>query len=231
MMFAADPYVMLMASLPALGKLLSDSEPPINRERLNERLKMLSPEDFAEIDALISIVAWPRIGRDETDAEFVSRAGRVISSVRSPVLRALARERLEIRTVMAALRRRHAGEDAPGESELWGFGRHVRTIRTHWSVPDFGLSSSYPWIGAARERLEAGDVAELERIALEAAWNFGARAALEHHFDLEAVALYLLRWSLAERWARYDAGLAAARFAALLEAAVADQSDITEAAA
>ena len=43
MMGEAPPYVMLMASLPALGPLLSEKAPPINESRLERRLRELSP--------------------------------------------------------------------------------------------------------------------------------------------------------------------------------------------
>lgn len=37
-----------------------------------------------------------------------------------------------------------------------------------------------------------------------------------HDFDFEAVALYVVRWDLLERWTRYDAEAAAARFSTLV---------------
>jgi hypothetical protein len=40
----------------------------------------------------------------------------------------------------------------------------------------------------------------------------------------------MLRWSMADRWARYDADEARRRFAELLDAALADAPEIPEAA-
>jgi hypothetical protein len=219
MLFASDPYVMLIGSLPAIGPLLSDKEPPINRTRLDERLKMLEPEDRAELDALGTIVSWAALDPSEDDVAFLERAERIVAAVRGEDLRRAARDRLEIRTLIAALRRRHAGEDAPPDGVRWGYGRFVERIRAHWGEPDFGVGRIFPWVLAAKEQLEAGETTALERIVLEAAWNSGTRHELGHAFDFEAVAFYLLRWSLNERWARYDADAAAARFAALLDAA------------
>ncbi len=219
MMFNSDPYVMLVASLPAIGAFLCDKEPPINRTRLFDRLKMLAPEDRAELDALISVFSWAALDVTEDDAAFLERAGRVVSSLRGEDLRRAARDRLEIRTLIAALRRRHAGEDAPADDLRWGYGRFVDVIRANWGSPDFGVGRAFPWVLAAREKLEAGDTVGFERIALEAAWNSGTRCELGHAFDYEAVIFYVLRWSLNERWSRYDADTAGTRFAGLLDAA------------
>lgn len=219
MLFASDPYAMLIGSLPAIGPLLSDKEPPINRARLEERLKMLEPDDRAELDALISIVSWAELDAGEDDAVFLERAERVVTAIRNDDLRSAARDRLEIRTLVAALRRRHAGEDAPADGTRWGYGRHVERIRAHWGEPDFGVGRMFPWVLAAKEQLEAGETVALERTVLEAVWNSGAGLQFGHAFDFQAVAVYLLRWSLNERWARYDADAASARFATLLDAA------------
>jgi hypothetical protein len=218
MTLSSERYVMLMASLPHIN-LLSEKEPPINRTRLLERLKMLEPEDREELDRITSILSWSYIDTGNDDAAFVARAEKIISAVRSSVLKTVARDRLEIRTLMSALRRRYAGEEASAIGPSWGYGRYVDQIRKNWNLPDFGLGRSFPWLPAAKEKLESGDSAGLERILLDASWNAGASQEAGHEFDLEAVALYLIRWSIAERWSRYDADVATARFAELLTAA------------
>ena len=222
MMGEPPPYVMLMASLPALGPLLSEKAPPISEARLERRLRELSPEDRAELEGLRTLASWMPLGLAEDETAFLARAKLVIDGVRSQAIRALARDRLEIRTLLAALRRRHAGEEAPTPGAPWGYGRFVETIRANWGAPDFGVGRAFPWILAAKERLESGDRAGLERIALEAAWAAGERHLALYDFDFEAVVYYVLRWSLVDRWSRYDAESAAVRFAELLDAAIAD---------
>ena len=231
MMFAAEPYVMLVASLPDVGTLLSNRAPPINHVRLEQRLKELSPEDRADLEALRSLLSWSRLDVGDEDAAFIARAAEVMKTVHSETLRAAASERLEIRTLIAALRRRHRGEDAPAPGTVWGYGRFIETIRANWAAPDFGVGRAFPWVLAAKEKLEAGHAQGLERITLQAAWDSGARHAAGHEFDFEAVAFYVLRWSLVDRWSRYDATAAAARFTELLDAAFADNAqDFLEAA-
>ena len=219
-MGASTEYVTLLASLPALGPILAAKNAPINGSRLRDRLKMLRPEHQQEIEAAAALLAWSRLRLDHTDADLVGRARRVIPALRSPFLAKLTIERLELRTVMAALRRRHSGQDAPPVGELWGYGRFVTKIAARWREPGFGLERSFPWVVAAREKLERGDTAGLERIALEAAWRQAARMQEGHQFDFEAVALYVIRWNILDRWTRYDAEAAAARFSDLVDAAL-----------
>lgn len=214
-----DPYVMEMASLPALGPLLGTTTPAISATRLEERLRNLAPEDRADLDALDAALSWDRIDLGESDAAFVAAVTKVVARAHNETLRAALRDRLEIRTLIAALHRRHRGGEAPAHGEAWGYGRFTETIRTHWAVPDFGVGHSFPWVNKARERLEAGDTAGLERVILQAAWDAAGRYGDGHIFDFEAVALYVLRWRLADRWARYDVAAATTRFAALLDAA------------
>ncbi|HML90811.1 hypothetical protein [Methyloceanibacter sp.] len=229
MIFQTDPYVMLMASLPAVGPLLTGKAPPINRVRLDERLRQLSAEDAKELDAMAAILSWGRLDIGDEDAAFVTRAERLMETVHAPDLRAALNDRLELRTVIAALRRRHAGQEAPAEGEVWGYGRYAEQIRRNWALPDFGLARTFPWINPARERLEAGDPAGLERIVLQAAWDSVGRYAPGHEFDKEAVAFYVARWSLADRWSSYDPETAAIRFAELIDEAYAN-AELPEAA-
>lgn len=224
------PYVMLMASLPALGPLLSEQAPTINEARLERRLKDLLPEDHEELERLRELVSWTRLDLGEDDATFLARARKVIDSIRSEPVRAVVRDRLEIRTLLAALRRRHGGGEAPAQGESWGYGRYVETIRSHWTAPDFGVGRIFSWVVAAKQKLEANDRPGLERIALEAAWAAGERHLGQHAFDFGAVVYYVLRWSLVDRWSRYDAEAAATRFAELLDEALSEFSGLRDAA-
>ncbi len=229
-MSGADTYIMLMSSLPDLGGFLEAESPPINRLQIEERLAMLSPEDRAEIDAVTSVLSWDRIRAEDEDATVLANAERVSAALRSETLRHFVRDRLEIRTIIAALRRRHAGEEAPAPDTRWGFGRFKETIRANWADPSFGVGRAFPWIAPAREKLESGDTAGFERLALKAVWDTIGRHADNHAFDLEAVAIYLLRWSVVDSWAQYDTAAATARFSRLLDEAFADITPTFEAA-
>ena len=223
---ARDEYVTLMASLPALGPMLVARHAPINRVRLQSRLKQLRPEHLAELTTVAELLSWSRLPLSGTDDELVRRARRVIPALTNRTLADLASDRMEMRTLVGALRRRHAGNDAPPSDVVWGYGRVVRRITMSWREPDFGLARTFPWINPARQCLEKQDSRGLERILLEQAWRLADRVAAGHAFDFEAVALYVSRWHLLYRWTRYDAEAAAARFSELAAETMASAADI-----
>ena len=66
---AQDEYVTLMASLPALGPMLVARHAPINRVRLEARLKQLRPEHLAELTTVAELLAWSRLPLTGTDDE------------------------------------------------------------------------------------------------------------------------------------------------------------------
>jgi len=210
-----------MASLPALGPMLAARQVPINPARLERRLGLLEPHDRATVEEVANLLSWSRFPLISDDAVFVRKAIQVVPTLSGPTLAELVRDRLELRTVVAALRRRSAREEPPSSDLVWGFGRFTSRIRDNWREPALGVQSAFPWVTAARDALEKQDAVALERIVLEAAWNKASRLAVRHDFDVEAVALYLVRWHLLERWTRYDAEAAAARFTVLVESALA----------
>ena len=223
---AQDEYVTLMASLPALGPILVAKHAPINGVRLMARLKQLRPEHFAELIKVGELLSWTRLPLSGTDPELVRRARSEIPTLNSLTLADIARDRMEMRTLVAALRRRHVGEDAPAADIVWGYGRFVHRIASAWREPDFGLTRSFPWVNAARECLEKQDSRGLERILLEQAWRLADRVAGGHMFNFEAVALYVVRWHLLYRWTQYDAEAAAARFGELVAEALDAAADL-----
>lgn len=221
-MSGKDSYILLVSSLPDLGGFLEAHVPPISRSQIEERLGMLSSEDRAELEAMVDVLSWEHLRIGDDDATVLARADKVMASLSSETLRHLFRDRLEIRTVITALRKRYAGEDAPAPQTPWGYGRFRETIRANWSDPAFGISRAFPWVIEARDKLESGDTAGMERIILKAVWDSIDRYADNHTFDLEAVAIYLLRWSVVDNWAHYDTAAATTRFSHLLDEALTD---------
>lgn len=209
---AQDDYIMLMASLPNLGPMLAAKQAPINPVRFAQRLRALKPEDLATLEKVADLLAWRRMRMGGDDASFVVRAQAVLRGLESPTLIDLVRKRMATRTLVAALRRRHAGQDAPRSEEVWGLPPLSRRVAAAWREPGFGMDRQHPWLAAARDRLEKEDAVGLERILLETAWTQAARLAAGHSFDFEAVTLYAVKLNLLTRWTRYDAEAAASRF-------------------
>jgi len=223
-------YYMLVASLPYLPPLFAATQPPMSRERLESRLDMLDDDDRRELTALEDLMRFARLPLDTTDIEVIDRAERVIPAIRSEHLRHVAIWRMEIRTIVAALRRRAAGSSPAKTNERWGYGRWVWHIEQNWTRPDFGLANAVPYVVPFQQLIEQRDALALERAILDTVNNELARVADMHHFDFESVALYVLRWDIIARWTGYDQQRAQERFDRLVGEGLGKFADVFAAA-
>lgn len=219
-MNSKNQYVTLMSSLPSLGNLFKVQQTPISRIKLEQRLKLLTPEDRAVLQQIESLLRLSNQPLERTDAEMVAMTRQLISDLKSPVLKELVDQLMEARTVLAALRRRNRGETTPPTDKNWGYGRWVKRIERHWSEPGFRLEKIVPWVVQANHLLSVKDFAELERILLNQLWTTYSRLSQEHYFDFEAVVLYVLRWNLINRRVNFDPDSAVQRFHALVDSAI-----------
>ena len=219
---AERQYVTLMASLPYHGRLFGARQTPLSRFQLNKRLAWLHPDDAGMLDRIEEVVRWRRLMLMETDENFIGRARAVIDGLESPLLAKIVRRRMETRTLIAALRMRSLHQAPPAATRSWGIGRWVDVMRRYWNEPDFGLIHQYPWVIDADEKIRARDALGLERLFMEHAWRQLSRYGAGHYFDFEAVAIYVLRWDLIDRWTRYDADTATTRILELAEAGLGD---------
>jgi hypothetical protein len=212
-------YYTLVASLPALPPRLTTARTrrlPINRERLRERLRMLDPPDLEVIQQAEDFLEWHRQPVERTDGEVVAWHRKIVEGPYPRTLKEMVDERLSLRTLMAALRRRHLGRPAPAAGESWGVGPWVRHIEQHWGDPDFKLRPVFPFLPEVRGALERGDALEVERRVMDIAWrklgHYGERDA----FSFDAVLAYRFRWDILGRWLAFDATVAQAEFEALV---------------
>ena len=215
-------YAMLISSLPYHESLFGAKRAPLSRIRLRQRQHLLDEEDMACLRVVAGLLEWSFHGMETRDEEIIARAKEELPKLENAFARDLIIWRLELRTVSAALRRRHRGQAVPSKHESWGYGRWLGHIRRHWSEPQFRLERVYPWLPEARTLLEAGDTLGMERLLLSSNWEHLDRVAVGHDFDFEAVLIYSLRWDLVARWTSYGADAAAVRFEAMLEAGLKD---------
>lgn len=219
-------YYMLVASLPYLPPLFAANKPPVSRERLESRLGMLDDEDRRELTKIEDLMRFARLSLDTTDSEVIERAERVIPEIRSERLRQVATWRMEIRTVVAALRRRMAGSSPAKTHERWGYGRWVNHIEKNWTRPDFGLAFAVPYVVRFQQLIEQRDALGMERALLGTVYKELARVSDAHHFDFESVVLYVLKWDIIARWARYDKQRAQERFDRLVGEGLGEYADL-----
>ena len=67
-----QPYYTLLASLPPLPRFDQTERLPITRERLAQRLRMLSPEDAELFECAAEFLAWRRQTATRTDQEMIA---------------------------------------------------------------------------------------------------------------------------------------------------------------
>lgn len=214
-----DAYVMLVSSLPDPQALFLAKQPPLSRLRLDQRLRVLTAEDAERLKLVEEALNWRQLPMAASEQDVIDRGRAALSKVESRTLWLILRDRLEIRTCLAALRRRARDEGPPSDS-VWGFGRWVGHIARNWSEPAFRLERVFPWLREADRLLRQDDPLALERLVLDLSYEKLKRQAGEHAFDFEAVVIYVLKWSIVDRWARYNAEAAARRFEDLTQAAL-----------
>ena len=197
-------YEMLMSSLPYHGELFGARQTPLSRFQLDKRLSWLNSDDAATLTSIEDVLQWRRQLLDQTDAEYLRQAAEVLAALDNPLLADVVRSRLEIRTLIAALRMRNFAQPAPMQGEQFGYGRWVEVIRQHWTEPDFGMARIYPWLLEADAKLRQRDALGLEKLVMRHLWAELSRFGFGHYFDFEAVAIYVLRWDLIDRWTHYN---------------------------
>ncbi len=209
-------YVTLIASLPHLPHFTQAERLPITRKRLRERLGMLSPEDFDLVQRASQFLAWQRQPAGRRDAEMVASYRRLQELIEHSRLWPLFEFPINVRTIMAALRRRQLGLPRPQPGEPWGVGPWADRLPRFWDHPDFNLTAVFPWIREARSYLNNGAALDLERFLLDLIWRHVERVAPGHDFSLQTVLGYLFKWDITDLWLAREAEAASRRFEALL---------------
>jgi len=211
-----DPrYYTLVASLPALPHFKRAERLPINRQRLEERLRLLADADSSTLAHARAVVEWGAHSANRTDAEFIRRyevARRVTSS---DFLRSILLFRVSIRTILAALRRRLRGEITGPSSSPWGTGPWIAHIERNWRSADLKLEPVFPWITPARQHLENGESAALEDLLMNIVWDNLGNIPIGREFTLDAVTAFVFKWDIIERHLAYSSPAARTRFSEL----------------
>ena len=226
----SDPneYTMLMASLPHHGSLFAAKRPPLNRVKLEGRLRILKPEDRDTLDLVVNALLWFALPLGLKEAKIVARGREAMARIENETLRQVILDRLEIRTCVAALRRRHSGQTSSPTGRNWGYGRWLNHIERNWSDPSFRLDGVFPWLREADRLMRDGDTLGLERLLFEIVWKNLGRYAAKHEFDFEAVVIYVLRWNVIARWTLYNGEAASQRFAELVDSALGEYAQVLQ---
>jgi hypothetical protein len=205
-------YFTLISSLPHLPPHFDVDRVPITRPRLDRRLRLLRGHHVEMIEQFASFLAWDRQPLERTDEEMVKGYEDLHRQVMHPLVMQLVEHRINVRTIVSAVRRRFRRQGPP-----IGVGNLVVPIRQNWQQPQFGLEYRFPWIEQFEKLMIEGDAVEAERILYEVTWSRWSRMADDYHFSFEAVLLYLARWSIIDRWTSRSLEKGSSRFDQLIE--------------
>jgi Protein of unknown function (DUF2764) len=209
--------------LPALPPRFEIDRLHITLERLQARLRMVEPEDADEIHRMLDILAWSRQVVEETDAAVVKRYSDLMREVTNSLVREVVGVGIDVRMIVAALRRRRHGQGAP----VVGLGQWLGHIRRHFNQPDFGLGYVFPWLLPFDQLLEHKDVLALYRRMLGETWAYVRKRMQDYDsFSFEAVVLYIARWDIIRHWQQLQAERGRAVFEALITEAMGEYAKL-----
>ena len=217
-------YYQLVASLPALPDFRQTRLLPLSRRRLEERLSLLHVEDLEELMGAERLISWHRQPVSRTTEEIVAMYDEVVAHNRTRELRNVVDFRMNMRTVMVALRLRRQGKAAP--SGRWGTGPYTRMIESRWAEAEFGLGAVFPWLPEAQTFLDQGDAMELEKLMMGQSWTKLSQISDAHPFGFEQVFAFAYKWDILHRWLSYDAEKARDRFEELILEVTSDHQNL-----
>ncbi|WP_027158197.1 DUF2764 family protein [Methylobacter luteus] len=213
-------YTMLLASLPPHAPdLFSTTQTPVSRFQLDKRLALLEARDADDLRHIEELLHWAH-AESRTDEQIIKKSQETMALIHDDFLKKLICWRLELRTLISALRKRHAGLPAPDKHAFAGFGKWPFFIVKNWHEHDFGVGYQVPWLSQAQELIAQNRSYALEKLLLNLVWQYYAREGSQHYFDFPAVVIYVLRWNVIHRWTNYNAASAAERFDQLVDAGI-----------
>ncbi len=215
-------YVELFCSLPHLENPFDRKRPPITAVQFRKRMNMLDYEAKAIIERLSNTFYWGRIDMEESDAQLVKAATKLLDELELSDIRRWQMWRMDVRTLMAALRRRAQGKPAPEPGNVWGYGHYAKLIQSHWEHPTFKMEGRFPWLNEALNLIEAQNVLGLERHLLGVAWDYYSRQQANEQYSLSDIWLYAMKWDVVDRWCLYNADNASKRFDQLIESGLSE---------
>jgi hypothetical protein len=211
-------YYTVVASLPHLPYFANAERLPLSRLRLEQRLRMLDENETRQIYLAERLVGWrpSSTAKFGSGAKAVERINRSLQDISDPVLREFVEYRLDMQTLIAALRIRQSQRSAPN-AETWGMGGYVRRIEANWDVPDFHLSHVYPWLLEADRLIVAADAVALDRLLMDVVWRHLSRLADANPFGFEPIVAYVFQWDILQAWLLRDADAAKHHFKKLID--------------
>ena len=210
--------------------------PPISRLQLDKRLSMLSAKDQSLLLMIENLLQWDHLedvlGESGQDELLIKAADellfRLTSETTLNTLQKVVRQRLDMRSIVAALRYRSCGVDITDSRRRWSYGHFDDHIRRHWDHPTFALDYRFSWVKSVQDSMSKMNVYDVEKTLLGIGWRSITLAQQAHAFDFVAVVLYVLKWNIAMRWQSYEHDGAFNRFTQLVDASLSGKYELRE---
>lgn len=214
---SSPDYTALLCSLPHLVDPFQYQRQSISLVQLQKRMNMLSYDDYVWLNKVRQIFYWGGISLDQDEVSLVAKANRLMAELHDPDIKSWLLWRMDIRSILAAMRRRKEGQGAPKDF-LWAYGNYIHHIQRNWASPCFKLEGRYPFLSDIERHFQAGESYKLEQCLLKVIWHFYKTRTPNKDNGFSAVILYLMKWDLIDRWRQYDKEIGAQRFQQLVSA-------------
>ncbi len=175
-------------------------------------MSMLAQEDAEAARVAMNFLWWERQPVERTDKEVISFYQHIMPSIHQPTLRNFIEFKMTLRTILAALRRRHRHRSPPSGGVAWGIAPWVSHIERNWTEENFKLSPLFPWVPAVRQFFENEETLELQKCLMHLSWNYLNKLTEGQYFTFDVFLTYLFKWDLLNRWVLYNKRDAIVRF-------------------
>jgi hypothetical protein len=210
-------YTFLMTSLPAMPPRFDVARLPISAAALEERLARIPDEDLQIVEKMRDLLFWDRLGLALTDDEIIKQYQAFLAETNNEIARQIVSFRMDVRTIVAALRCRRRGIPLPSVPSEW-----MRTIKRHFAEPSLGLGTRFPWIASLDKHFAEGDVDEADRILLDIVYEQWSRWGAGRPASFESLLLYVARWDVIHRFVSRNRELGEKRMEQLVTEAIGD---------
>ncbi len=210
-------YTFLMTSLPTMPARFDVARLPISPAALEERLAKIPDEDLHIVERMRDLFFWDRLGLSLSDEEIIKQYQAFLADTKNEIARQIVSFRMDVRTIVAALRCRRRGMPLPSVPSEW-----MGTIKRHFAEPSLGLGTRFPWIAAVDKHFSEGDVDEADRLLLSIVYEQWSRWAAGRPASFESLLLYVARWDVIHRFVSRNRELGEKRMEQLVTEAIGD---------
>jgi hypothetical protein len=206
-----------MSSLPPMPPRFDVARLPISGPLLEDRLTRIPEADLSLLERMRDFLFWDRLDLSATDEDVVARWKEFLATTRNEMARQIVAYRMDVRTIVAALRCRRRGLPMPPSLSEW-----LPTIRRNTSEPSLGLGTRFPWIAVVDKHLADGNVDDADRLLLGNIYEQWSRWSAGRPASFEALLLYVARWDVIHRFVSRDRQRGEQRMEQLVTEAIGD---------